>query len=249
MPAYDTNNIFAKIIRGELPCHKVYEDDRALVFLDIMPRAPGHALVIPKSPARNVLDVVAGRSRPCHQGGAARRESRHAGVRRRRRHHPAIQRECRRTGGVPPACACDPAQGRRRDEAAGERKGKAGDACGSRQRSSPPRCRVSSGRNKQRARRSAPPRRSPRRRKSNGGTARNPTKPATSAVTRTVSGTVASAPGAKKISLAITAASTAVATARTQTRISEDSSIPRASTKPAQRQTSFGRKPTSTSTT
>ena len=58
MPAYDTNNIFAKIIRGELPCHKVYEDDKALVFLDIMPRAPGHALVIPKSSARNVLDVA-----------------------------------------------------------------------------------------------------------------------------------------------------------------------------------------------
>jgi histidine triad (HIT) family protein len=59
MPAYDQNNIFAKILRGELPCHKVYEDERALVFLDIMPRAPGHALVIPKSPARNLLDVDA----------------------------------------------------------------------------------------------------------------------------------------------------------------------------------------------
>ena len=58
MPAYDTNNIFAKIIRGELPCHKVYEDDKVLAFLDIMPRAPGHALVIPKSSARNVLDVA-----------------------------------------------------------------------------------------------------------------------------------------------------------------------------------------------
>jgi histidine triad (HIT) family protein len=57
MPDYDPNNIFAKIIRGELPCHKIYEDERALVFLDIMPRAPGHALVIPKSPARNLLDV------------------------------------------------------------------------------------------------------------------------------------------------------------------------------------------------
>lgn len=57
MPDYDPNNIFAKIIRGELPCYKVYEDERALVFLDIMPRAPGHALVIPKSPARNLLDV------------------------------------------------------------------------------------------------------------------------------------------------------------------------------------------------
>ena len=57
MPAYDSNNIFAKILRGELPCHKVYEDDKALAFLDIMPRAPGHTLVLPKAPARNLLDV------------------------------------------------------------------------------------------------------------------------------------------------------------------------------------------------
>ncbi len=57
MPAYDPDNIFAKILRGELPCHKVYEDDKALGFLDIMPRAPGHALVLPKAPARNILDV------------------------------------------------------------------------------------------------------------------------------------------------------------------------------------------------
>ena len=57
MPGYDPNNIFAKILRGELPCHKVYEDDKALAFLDIMPRAPGHTLVLPKSPARNLLDV------------------------------------------------------------------------------------------------------------------------------------------------------------------------------------------------
>jgi len=57
MPAYDPNNIFAKILRGELPSHKVYEDDRAFAFLDIMPRAPGHTLVIPKAPARNILDV------------------------------------------------------------------------------------------------------------------------------------------------------------------------------------------------
>lgn len=55
--AYDPQNIFAKILRGELPCHKVYEDDRALAFLDIMPRAPGHTLVLPKAPARNLLDV------------------------------------------------------------------------------------------------------------------------------------------------------------------------------------------------
>ena len=57
MPAYDSSNIFAKILRGELPCYKIYEDDKALAFLDIMPRAPGHALVLPKAPARNILDV------------------------------------------------------------------------------------------------------------------------------------------------------------------------------------------------
>ena len=58
MASYDPDNIFAKVLRGELPCHRVYEDDRALVFLDIMPRVPGHALVIPKAPARNILDVA-----------------------------------------------------------------------------------------------------------------------------------------------------------------------------------------------
>jgi len=58
MPAYDPNNIFAKILRGDLPCYKVYEDDKALAFLDIMPRSPGHTLVLPKAPARNLLDVA-----------------------------------------------------------------------------------------------------------------------------------------------------------------------------------------------
>jgi histidine triad (HIT) family protein len=57
MPSYDQNNIFAKILRGEFPCHKVYENDKTLAFLDIMPRAPGHTLVLPKAPARNLLDV------------------------------------------------------------------------------------------------------------------------------------------------------------------------------------------------
>jgi histidine triad (HIT) family protein len=58
MPAYDPDNIFAKILRGEFPSYKVYEDDKALAFLDIMPRAPGHTLVLPKAPARNILDVA-----------------------------------------------------------------------------------------------------------------------------------------------------------------------------------------------
>src|SRR5262249_22742428 len=57
--AYDPNNIFARILRGEMPCYKIYEDDRSLAFLDIMPRAPGHALVLPKAAARNILDVGA----------------------------------------------------------------------------------------------------------------------------------------------------------------------------------------------
>src|SRR4249920_4223507 len=57
--AYDTNNVFAKILRGELPCYEVYEDDKTLAFLDIMPRAPGHTLVIPKAEARNFLDIKA----------------------------------------------------------------------------------------------------------------------------------------------------------------------------------------------
>jgi histidine triad (HIT) family protein len=58
MPSYDPNNVFAKILRGELPSHKVYEDDKAFAFLDIMPRAPGHTLVIPKAAVRNILDVA-----------------------------------------------------------------------------------------------------------------------------------------------------------------------------------------------
>jgi histidine triad (HIT) family protein len=57
MPTYDASNIFAKILRGELPCYKVYEDDKTLAFLDIMPRAPGHVLVLPKAPVRNILDI------------------------------------------------------------------------------------------------------------------------------------------------------------------------------------------------
>ena len=58
MSSYDSNNVFAKILRGELPAHKVYEDDKVFAFLDIMPRAPGHTLVIPKASARTILDVA-----------------------------------------------------------------------------------------------------------------------------------------------------------------------------------------------
>ena len=58
--SYDPNNIFAKILRGEAPCTKLFEDDVSLAFLDVMPRADGHTLVIPKVPARNIFDIVPG---------------------------------------------------------------------------------------------------------------------------------------------------------------------------------------------
>ena len=57
--SYDDTNIFAKILRGELPSHKIYEDADTFAFMDIMPRGDGHCLVIPKAPARNILDVGA----------------------------------------------------------------------------------------------------------------------------------------------------------------------------------------------
>jgi histidine triad (HIT) family protein len=60
MAGYDTDNVFAKILRGELPCHKVHEDENVLVMMDIMPRGDGHALVIPKAPSRNILDIAPG---------------------------------------------------------------------------------------------------------------------------------------------------------------------------------------------
>ena len=54
---YDTNNIFARILRGELPCHKVYEDEHTLAFMDVMPQAEGHTLVIPKAAGVGLLDT------------------------------------------------------------------------------------------------------------------------------------------------------------------------------------------------
>lgn len=58
--SYDPNNIFAKILKGEIPSHKLYEDDSAIAILDVMPQAPGHTLVIPKAPSRNLLDADPG---------------------------------------------------------------------------------------------------------------------------------------------------------------------------------------------
>lgn len=55
--AYDTNNIFAKILRGEIPCIKLFEDEHTLAFMDIMPQAEGHALVIPKEQATTLFEL------------------------------------------------------------------------------------------------------------------------------------------------------------------------------------------------
>ena len=60
MTAYDDTNVFARILRGELPCEKVYEDAACLALMDIMPRADGHVLVIPRVPARTILDIDTG---------------------------------------------------------------------------------------------------------------------------------------------------------------------------------------------
>lgn len=54
---YEPNNIFARILIGEIPSHKVYEDQHTLAFMDVMPQADGHTLVIPKAPSRNLLDA------------------------------------------------------------------------------------------------------------------------------------------------------------------------------------------------
>ena len=54
---YDPNNIFAKILSGEIPCHKIYEDQHTLAFMDVMPQVDGHCLVVPKKPSRGLLDA------------------------------------------------------------------------------------------------------------------------------------------------------------------------------------------------
>ena len=55
--AYDPDNIFAKILRGDIPSHRVYEDDDTVAMMDVMPQAPGHTLVLTKAPSRNLLDA------------------------------------------------------------------------------------------------------------------------------------------------------------------------------------------------
>ncbi len=55
--AYDRNNVFARILRGEIPAHKVWEDETTLAFMDVMPQADGHVLVIPKVEAENIFEL------------------------------------------------------------------------------------------------------------------------------------------------------------------------------------------------
>jgi histidine triad (HIT) family protein len=57
--AYDDGNIFARILRDEIPAHKVYEDEHAIAFMDVMPQGKGHVLVVPRAPSRNILDISA----------------------------------------------------------------------------------------------------------------------------------------------------------------------------------------------
>ena len=57
--SYDPDNIFARILRGEIPCHKVYEDEHTLAFMDIMPQSDGHTLVVPKAQGANIFDIPA----------------------------------------------------------------------------------------------------------------------------------------------------------------------------------------------
>jgi histidine triad (HIT) family protein len=56
---YDPSNIFARILRAEIPCVKIYEDDRTLAFMDVMPQSQGHTLVVPKEAAQNIFDLSA----------------------------------------------------------------------------------------------------------------------------------------------------------------------------------------------
>ncbi|OEC98942.1 MULTISPECIES: HIT family protein [unclassified Rhizobium] len=57
IPAYDDNNIFAKILKGDIPSYRVYEDEHTVAFMDVMPQSPGHTLVVPKAPSRNIFDA------------------------------------------------------------------------------------------------------------------------------------------------------------------------------------------------
>lgn len=67
MPAYDPSNILAKILRGEIPSIKVYEDQDTVAIMDIMPQADGHVLVLPRAPSRNLLDADPATFKPLYE--------------------------------------------------------------------------------------------------------------------------------------------------------------------------------------
>ncbi len=111
--AYDPSNIFAKILKGEIPCHKLYEDDDTLVFLDIMPRSEGHALVVTKEKARDLFDIspeaLAKLMAVVKKLAPKIRDA----VGAQGRADPAIQRRHRRPDRVPPPCPHRAGEGRR----------------------------------------------------------------------------------------------------------------------------------------
>ncbi len=124
--SYDTNNIFAKILRGEIPCHKVYEDEAFIAFMDVMPQAAGHTLVVPKAASRNLLDAdpaVLGRMLPVVQKLAVAVKAAFA---RRRCEHHSVQRGSGRPERVPPARSRHSPSRWRAAETAHGRYGKAG---------------------------------------------------------------------------------------------------------------------------
>jgi diadenosine tetraphosphate (Ap4A) HIT family hydrolase len=118
MTPYDDQNIFAKILRGEIPCYKVYENRHTLAFLDIMPRCAGHTLVIPKAAARGILDIAADDFAEVARTAKKIAVAAVKGVRFGRHHHSAVQRGRQRAGRVPPAHACDADEDGRRSIAA-----------------------------------------------------------------------------------------------------------------------------------
>ena len=107
--AYDKDNIFARIVRGEIPCHKVFEDADTLAFMDIMPQAEGHTLVVPKAAGEDIFttppDSVAAAIRTAQKIARAHQE----GVLAARRHDRAAERARRGPERVPPALPRDPA--------------------------------------------------------------------------------------------------------------------------------------------
>ncbi len=128
--SYDDTNIFAKILRGEIPATKVFEDEDFIVFMDVMPQAPGHTLVVPKAPSRNILDAdpaVLAKVLPLVQkSGAGVKTALAADGVSIMQYNEA----CRRAERVPPACRSGAAHRRRSPQAAWPRHGRSGRAQG-----------------------------------------------------------------------------------------------------------------------